>query len=87
MSFLTDRWDQLVDSVDRRIDNELNAEFMPSPTGVGHSDEITIKTAENETGSAKAAGTGGRYVSAIPNAALFAGLAVVGGLIAFKVLK
>ena len=75
-----------VDSVSRRIDNELNSDFLPSPSQATGEAPV-VKTAENELGRAKFAGTGGSMVDCVPSAFCFGGGVVVLGLVAILALK
>lgn len=86
MSFLQDRFDALARALDRRIDNELNAEFMPSPQQM-QSGEVTVTTSDDERGITKAAGTGGRFIPQVPNSILYVGIAAIGAVIAWQVVK
>lgn len=85
-NFFTDRFDALAVALDRRIDNELNAEFQPSP-GSAQSGDVYVKTEESERGRTKQAGTGARVVSAIPNSILFGGIALAGAAVVWRLVK
>ena len=83
-------WDSLLSSaqvsVSRRIDNELNSDFYPSPDS-GKTEGQTVTTASNKTGSTKEAGTGATIINGVPNAAVF-GVGALGlGLIIFLAVK
>ena len=90
---LSDAWDALgnstVSSLSRRIDNELNSDFLPSPQQATN-EAPTIKTGSHETGAAKTAGTGKTdavstsWVGGVPNGVVLAvgGTVLLVGLIA-----
>ena len=76
----------LTDSLSRRIDNELNSDYLPSPQQATREAPV-VKTADNELGRAKFAGTGGGFVDNVPTAVWIGGGVAVIGLIAFMALK
>lgn len=76
----------LTDSVSRRIDNELNSDYLPSPQQATREAPV-IKTADNELGRAKFAGTGGSAIDSVPMAVWIGGGVVVIGLVAVLAFK
>lgn len=87
---LADKGNELLDSatvsISRRIDNELNDDFLPSPANAT-SEAPVVKTGTNGSGFAKTAGTGAQWVSGIPNTvALAVGVGFV-GLVTYLALK
>ena len=90
---MADFWDSLIDnagaSLSRKIDNELNSDYLPSPNQVQPARQTpVVKTAENETGRAKFAGTGSSgVIGGVSNTVLIvSGVAVV-GLVALLALR
>lgn len=73
-------------AVSRRIDNELNSDFLPAPDASTNEAPV-IKTADNETGVTKVAGTGGSVVAGIPNPVLYGGGALLIGLVVYMAVK
>lgn len=84
-----DFFDNLMDSVNRRIDNEISGEYRgyPSPGGASPLDQSVIKTADNEQGSAKVAGTGDRWFSSVDNKMVIIGAGALGVAALFWALK
>lgn len=85
--FFNERWKQVQDSLDRRIDNEIVGEYMPSPTGMGESGEVRTTTIGDERGRPKVAGDGGRIFARVPDAVVYISIALVGGVALWRVLK
>lgn len=85
-NFLSDRFDALAAAIDRRIDNELNAEYQPAPSHTADAGIVT-KDDPSEIGRAKLAGTGGRIVPMIPNSVIYAGVAAAFGFVVWKVVR
>jgi len=76
----------LLDSVNRRIDNEINGEPIPAPSQSSNEAPV-VATAANETGRTKIAGTGGQVIAGVPNAVLYGGGALLVGLVVFMAVK
>jgi len=88
---MSDFWDSLIDnagaSLSRKIDNELNSDYLPSPNQVLPARQTpVVKTAENETGRAKFAGTGASG-GGVPTAVYVGGGLLVVGLITVLALR
>lgn len=80
-NFLGERVDSLGVALDRRIDNELNDDFLPSPGNATPTDQTIVKTSDNQTGVSKIAGSGDSWVPGIDNKIL-----IVGGVVALGAL-
>lgn len=86
---MSDWWDERIDSfgdaLDRRIDNEIVGEPMPTPY-TQDKNTVYTNTSNDETGLNKVAGTGDRIIKQVPNSVLYVGLAAIAGVVAWKVL-
>lgn len=80
--FFSDRLDAFGDALDRRIDNEIAGEPMPVPYNADNNTNYV----KDENGTTKVAGTGGRIINAVPNGVVYGGLALIGGVVLWKVL-
>lgn len=77
-----------VTSLSRRIDNELNSDFLPSPLSSTRETPVVRTSESNPRGVAKTAGTGPSLLPAInTNTALLAGSALALGVVAYLALR
>ena len=89
---MADFWDNLIDnagaSLSRKIDNELNSDYMPAPQSPNYKASApVVKSADNELGRAKYAGTGGGMLSGLPMTGVAVGGAVILGVIVLLALR
>lgn len=73
-------------SLNRKIDNEIAGEPLPSPY-TATNERPVVKTADNELGRSKFAGTGSSVVDNLPKAAIIIGGLGLAGVIAFVALR
>lgn len=80
-----DRFDAFSRALDRRIDNEVSGDYIPSPERPSN-ETPQVKTSDDQFGITKDAGTGGRIIKGIPNPVVYGlGALVAGGLIYWAV--
>lgn len=84
----TSLFDQSVVSLSRRIDNELNSDFMPSPAqATGESPVVKIND-NNPNSIAKVAGTGNSFLAGVNKSTLaIGGGVVIAGVVAWLALR
>ena len=81
-------FDQSIISLNRRIDNELNSDFLPSPQTATPQDQSVVKTSDSDPrGVAKVAGSGSSWLPKATgqNMVLGAAAVAIGALIYFAV--
>lgn len=64
--WINQRIDNLGEAVDRRIDNEIAGDVLPSP-GDMTNDKTVVKTGETPLDTPKVAGTGRQFVPGVDN--------------------
>lgn len=84
--FFSDLIDNAGVSLSRRIDNELNSDFLPAPQ-VPSNETPKVQTSNDKTGVNKEAGSGAQIIKGVNNKVLFGGGALVLGLVVYMAVK